>query len=312
MPGTNSPEITSNLAASITKKASTQTYFTIRLLVDREKVQDAYRAYAYFRWVDDELDAEGGGNSGSKSFVERQRSLLEACYRREPAHASDPHEQLLIELVQSSGAANDGLQVYLRNMMNVMAFDAERRGRLISQLELNAYTRSLATAVTEAMHYFIGHDCPAPQDDTRYHAVTAAHITHMLRDTFDDIRAGYYNIPREVLEADRIGAAEISSKPYREWVKSRVELARKYFKAGRAYLLQVESARCRIAGFAYASRFEGVLKAIEKDGYLLRDSYTERQGLAVMARAAGSIFHMAMDRHHKHLAPLHEKSLRGL
>ena len=46
-------------ASSITKAASKQTYYTIRFLVDRERVEDAYRAYAYFRWVDDVLDAIG-------------------------------------------------------------------------------------------------------------------------------------------------------------------------------------------------------------------------------------------------------------
>jgi phytoene/squalene synthetase len=44
------------LAPSITKAASKQTYYTVRFLVDHERVADAYRAYAYFRWVDDTLD----------------------------------------------------------------------------------------------------------------------------------------------------------------------------------------------------------------------------------------------------------------
>ncbi len=43
----------SNLAASITKAASRQTFYTVRLLADRDLLDDAYRAYAYFRWVDD-------------------------------------------------------------------------------------------------------------------------------------------------------------------------------------------------------------------------------------------------------------------
>ncbi len=49
-----------NTAIAITKAASKQTYATIRFLVDRERVNDAYLAYAYFRWVDDVLDAESG------------------------------------------------------------------------------------------------------------------------------------------------------------------------------------------------------------------------------------------------------------
>ena len=47
-----------SLASAITKAASTQTYYTIRFLVDRPRMDDAFRAYAYFRWVDDVLDAE--------------------------------------------------------------------------------------------------------------------------------------------------------------------------------------------------------------------------------------------------------------
>ena len=44
------------LGARITKASSKQTYYTFRLLADRERLEDAYRAYGYFRWVDDILD----------------------------------------------------------------------------------------------------------------------------------------------------------------------------------------------------------------------------------------------------------------
>ena len=195
-------------------------------------------------------------------------------------------EQMLIELVQRDREKNSGLQSYLYNMMQVMEFDAKRRGRLISQTELNEYTRWLATAVTEAMHYFIGHHsyAPRPHNETRYLAVTGAHITHMLRDTFDDVQAGYYNIPREVLEANDIGPQDIQSKAYRAWVQSRVQLARSYFKAGREYLARVENPRCRLAGFAYTARFEWLLDTIEQENYFLRPEYNERKRLGTGLR----------------------------
>jgi len=229
------------LAASITKAASKQTYYTIRLLADRERVADAFRAYAYFRWVDDSLDAEAGSKSAVReveasersAFVNRQKSLLEECYRGESPRDVNPEEKMLVELIRGDTEKNSGLQSYLRNMMAVMVFDAGRRGRLISQAELNEYTRWLASSVTEAMHYFIGHYCYSPNNEARYLAVTAAHITHMLRDTFDDIQAGYYNIPREVLEANHISPQDWQSDAYRAWVRSRVDLARVYFRAGR-------------------------------------------------------------------------------
>ena len=265
------------LASSITKAASQQTYYTIRFLVDHERVADAYRAYGYFRWVDDALDAGSVSRAERSAFLERQKSLLEKCYRGELPQDATIEEKMLIELVQHDHERNSGLQSYLRNMMQVMDFDAKRRGRLISQAELNEYTRWLASAVTEAMHYFIGHGCYSPHDETRYLAVSGAHITHMLRDTFDDVQAGYYNIPREVLEADHIQPQDIKSKTYRVWVKSRVQLARQYFKAGREYLAKVEEPRCRLAGFAYTARFEWLLDTIEREGYSLRPGYSERK-----------------------------------
>jgi phytoene/squalene synthetase len=155
---------------------------------------------------------------------------------------------------------------------------------LISQVELNKYTRWLASAVTEAMHYFIGNGAFTPQDETRYLAVSAAHVTHMLRDTFDDVQAGYYNIPREVLEANHIGPQDVHSAAYRAWVKSRVQLAREYFEAGRDYLARVQNRRCRLAGFAYTARFAWLLDTIEREGYSLRPQYSERRSIGTGLR----------------------------
>ena len=268
------------LAIAITKAASKQTYYTIRLLADRDRVADAYRAYAYFRWVDDVLDAESGSGSERCLFLKRQESLLEKCYQGEAPRDVDLEEEMLVALVQNDTEKNSGLQFYLRNMMAVMAFDVERRGRPISQAELNAYMRWLADAVTEAIHYFIGHDDFSPHTEARSLAVAGAHITHMLRDTFEDTQAGYYNIPREVLDANHITPQDVQSEAYRAWVRERVRLARTYFKAGKQYLNHVENPRCRLAGFAYAARFEWLLNIIEKEDYCLRPEYRERKSLA--------------------------------
>jgi hypothetical protein len=277
--------MTATVASSITKAASKQTYYTIRFLVDRDRVDGAYRAYGYFRWVDDILDADSGSDAvlsevkvaERRAFLERQKSLLEECCRSETPRDASIQEKILVELVKHDQEKNSGLQSYLRNMMQVMDFDAQRRGRLISQVELNEYTRWLATAVMECIHHFIGHDDCTPHDETRYLAVSAAHITHMLRDTFDDVQIGYYNIPREILEENHIGPRDVSSDAYRAWVKERVQLAREYFKAGKGYFARVQNARCRLACFAYIARFEWLLDTIEREGYCLRPRYDERK-----------------------------------
>lgn len=291
-------------ASSITKAASKQTYYTIRFLVDRDRVEDAYRAYGYFRWVDDTLDAESATAAERSAFIQRQKSLLEKCYGGEIPSDVDIQEQMLIDLVQHDHEKDSGLQSYLCNMMQVMEFDARRRGGPISQAELNEYTRWLATAVMECIHYFIGHDDFAPYNETRYLAVAGAHITHMLRDTFDDARIGYYNIPREVLDANRIEPQDVATDAYRNWVRSRVQLAREYFKAGKNYFARVQNRRCQLACYAYIARFEWLLDTIEREGYLLRPQYNERKsagtGLRMSWLTFSSIFRLqAVDALHQ-------------
>lgn len=266
-----------NLAASITYKASKQTYLTVLFLVDGGMTADAYKAYAYFRWVDDTLDQEGNSKAERLSFVKRQNALIDQCYGVQgcpPPHALSEEEYLLVDLIRNDQGKNSGLQLYIRNLMAVMVFDAERRGELITAQQLTNYERWLATAVTEALHFYIGHYCGAPRNELRYLAATGAHIAHMLRDTFDDLAAGYYNIPLEYLEKWHITPQDVSSEAYRNFVKERVALARHYFDCGRKYLAMVKNLRCRLAGYSYIARFTPVLNAIERNHFLLKpDSF---------------------------------------
>jgi phytoene/squalene synthetase len=275
----NHTRSTQRLARSITWAASKQTYYTVRFFADRDRADDAYRAYAYFRWVDDQLDEGGLSESERTAFVERQVGLVKHFYQGDCPQPLLEEERLLADLIGSDQEPESGLQSYIHHMMAVMAFDAERRGRLISEAELSAYTRCLATAVTDALHHFIGHRCGAPQSELRYQAATGAHITHMLRDTLEDVEVGYVNIPREVIESSGISPLDTQNPVYRAWVMHRVNLARECFEAGHAYLDRVKNPRCRMAGYAYIGRFESVLDAIARDGYRLRAAYPECKAL---------------------------------
>jgi hypothetical protein len=288
--------MTPGLAAAITRSASRQTDATIRYLVDRDRREDAYRAYAYFRWIDDALDAEVGADADPemercirRRFLDRQRSLLDRSLRGETIRDASPQEAMLVELVRGAGPAEAGLESYLRTMMLVMDFDVRRRGHLVSATELDEYTRWLAIAVTEAIAHFIGHDAATPQDETRYRAVSGAHVLHMLRDTFDDLRAGYYNVPRELLETHSIGPGAVNCDAYRGWVRERVALARADLDAGRSYFARVESRRHRLAGLAYIARFEWLIEVLERDDYRLREAYRERASLATGLRMGGQV-----------------------
>ena len=287
-------------AAAITRAASIQSYLTIRWLADRARRADAFALYAYFRWLDDMVDVHLPDLDRRQAFVARQRYLLSMAADGTTSDDASPEEALLATLFSahetrgSDDGTADGLLLSLTSMLDVMEFDARRRGRAVPQRELDEYTHDLAVAVTEALHHCIGHGCRSPRDDTRYVAVTGAHVAHMLRDLVEDLAAGYVNVPAELLAGSPgdLCAGDLHDPAMRAWVQDRVELARSCFVTGRRYLERVENPRCRLAGHAYIARFEWVLEAIERDGYRLRPAYPERAtlrgGLTIAADAARS------------------------
>lgn len=270
------------LASAMTRAASRQSWYTIRFLVDRGRVDDAWRAYAYFRWVDDRID-EGEGDAAARAdFLRRQQALVEAAYRAascgRPMPADlGPEEQLLADLIAGDTEVDSGLQTYLRNMMAVLAFDVERRGRLISAAELDRYIDLLAAGVTAALFHFIGHDCPVAPSAERARAVGGACVIHQLRDLIEDCANGYVNIPAEYLATHGITPGDVAHPAMRRWVTGRVALARDCFREGRAFIARLGNARRRLAGRAYIARFEYMANIIERDGYLLRAAYPERK-----------------------------------
>jgi phytoene/squalene synthetase len=277
---------TATLARSITWASSKQTYYTVRLLVDPNLVNDCYRAYAYFRWADDIVDDVSQSIDERISFIRQQRELIDRLYRDERPDGLTSEEELIADLIGNDEKENAGLESFIRNFLAILEFDAHRKGQFISQSELPWYSDCLGKAVTDCIQFFIGHDHPYPTAEEQYLAATAAHITHMLRDMVQDIPDGFINMPWEYLEAHGIGPQDVDSPPFRAWVRKRVELARSYFRAGKRYLDELDVLRCKIAAYWYCARFEGVLDSIERDGYVLRPGYKERRKASTWVKMA--------------------------
>jgi phytoene/squalene synthetase len=271
---------TAELAQSITWTGSKQTYYTGRLMVDKDLVSDFNRAYAYFRWSDDMIDASSLSSDERIAFIKRQRDLIYRLYNHNRPDELTAEEEILADLICHDRGENSGLQSFIRNMFAIIEFDTYRKDRIINESELTWYTNSLAKSVTDGLQYFVGNGHPYPASDSRYSAALAAHITHLLRDMVHDTRDGFINIPREYLETHNIGPDNIQNPLYQAWVRARVELAREHFHQGKRYLGELDVLRTKIVGFWYCARFESVLNTIERDGYKLRDVYEERRKIS--------------------------------
>ena len=268
---------TAVLAQSITHHGSKQTYFTARLMVDKDLKSDFFRSYAYFRWIDDMIDIHSQTDEERTNFIERQKNIIEGLYRNEHFENLTIEEQIIAELIQNDRSDGGGLESFIRNMFAIIEFDAHRIGRLISRDELIWYTSKLGKSVTDGILYFVGNGHPYPKTEYKYLAATAAHITHLLRDMLRDMADGFINIPREYLDEYGISHENIDSYPFKSWVQKRVGQARDYFRDGKIYLDDLEVLRSKIVGHWYCARFEGILDVIERDGYVLRDAYSENR-----------------------------------
>ena len=271
---------TAALARAITRAGSKQTYYIARLMVNRDLVDDFCRAYAYFRWADDVIDVSSRSDDERTSFAKRQRALIDRLYKGERPDDLAPEEEIVADLIAHDRGEHSGLESFVRNMFAVIEFDAHRKGRLISQRELTRYSDCLSRSVVDGLQYFIGNGHPYPAADNRYLAAVGAHIAHLLRDMVQDTADGFTNIPREYLKAHGIGPGDVDSPPFRAWVQEQVAQARRCFRQGKRYLDTLDVLRCKIVGYWYCARFEGVLDAIEHDGYILRAVYNKRRKLS--------------------------------
>ncbi len=279
-------DATAALARAITHASSQQTYHTIRLLADRDLVDDCYRAYAYFRWADDMVDVSCGSTDERVSFIGQQRKLIDRLYTGKRPDRLTAEEEMLADLIGHDQEESSGLRSFIYNFLAVIEFDAHRKGRLISQEELAWYSNTLGKAVTDCVLHFVGHGQPYPDTESRFMGPVGAHIAHMLRDMLLDAAVGFINIPREYLEANGIQPTDVSTEAYRAWVRGRVEQARQCFREGERFFEQLALLRRKIVGYWYCARFEGLLNAIERDGYVLRAAYNERRRLESLLRFA--------------------------
>lgn len=273
-------ESSAELARSITWEGSKQTYFTGRLMIDRDLVDDFYRAYAYFRWIDDVIDDTTKTDREGINFIKQQRELIDTLFSGDQPNDLSPEEQILADLISHDRGENSGLQSFIRNMFTIIEFDAYRKSWTIDLEELLWYSNCLSKSVTDGIQYFIGNGYSYPDGDDRYAAAFAAHIAHLLRDTLPDTAGGFINIPAEYLEKHNIKPDDVDSDPYRAWVRERVVEARKDFDEGKRYLNDLDILRCKIVGRWYCARFEAVLDTIVSDDYYLRPEYEERRQIS--------------------------------
>ena len=125
-------KISTLLAREITLNASKQTFFIIKILVDKGLKDDCYRAYAYFRWVDDMVDEVHQKKSEKIEFINRQVHLAELLFNGDRQVILSDEEEMLADLIFDDQCPQGLLKSYIYNFLSIIKFDADRHGERIS------------------------------------------------------------------------------------------------------------------------------------------------------------------------------------
>jgi phytoene/squalene synthetase len=273
------------LAKKITKDSSVQTYWTTKFLVDRDKQEDSFKAYAYLRWIDDQIDEKLKTKIEGDQFMQRQKQIIQAAYEGGKIPKLADEERMVVELIIKNKTNNPLLKSFLVNFIEVIDFDAGRKHKHVTTDKLEWYSDLVAKAVTDGIMHFIDHDAQLPTTGEKYLAARGAHITHMLRDMYEDEEEGFINVPGEYLKQHNLKPLDVDKPDYRLYVKERVEMARKHLNEGKKYIDRLRGLRVKIAAYWYCARFEPILDVIERDNYRLREDYDQYKGLQSRLRA---------------------------
>jgi phytoene/squalene synthetase len=267
----------SALGEIITKRSSFQTYITFKLLADHALVQDSFDGYAYFRWLDDQIDVHAKTKKERIFCIQRQKKIIALAYAKKQCFPLLPEEHLIYSLIISHPDSHSKLASFIKNFISIIEFDAKRKYVIISGKELIWYSKTLAVAVIDCIEYFINHNFPYPASPQQYNAAIGAHITHMLRDYYEDLEEGFINIPSEYLSSHNIHPQDTASPAFTDWVKQRVHEARINLDSGMKYWDNLPVLRSKIAAHWYCTRFLTVIRKIEKDRFVLRTFYPRKR-----------------------------------
>jgi phytoene/squalene synthetase len=263
------------LARRMTWRGSKQSFLVGQFLVDRKLRNDFFRAYAYFRWIDDMIDEVIPTRRGRIEFIDRQSELIRSIYSNQEIKIENEEEEILLDLIKNDKSTHNGLKSFIEKMFSIIEFDTLRKDSVIREEELDLYNKMLGISVVDGLQYFIGHQHLYSASANRYEAAIAAHKTHLLRDMKKDFKNGFYNIPLEIIGKDHSLDLDILQYIHRDWIKEQVEEARQGFQIGKQYIENMQVLRCKIAAILYSFRFKIILDKIEKDGFILREKYYE-------------------------------------
>lgn len=204
--------------------------------------QYALLAFAYLKLFDNDVDEDADGARAGDAFTVH-RALAERSYAGAPPAAVLPFVQQLGAHVFAFDRANGSpLRGFLSDAVESMAVDIARRGKLLSQAEIDANFHLGGGGTVRGIAWFAAPDVLLPEP--LVHALCDAYMhADSLIDLEHDLAFGLINVP-----AEAVARGVDPFRPAEAWVQEQARLCEARFDAALARLGEIPSLRLREVG----------------------------------------------------------------
>jgi phytoene/squalene synthetase len=245
------------------KTVSPFSYYFGRLFFVSERREILYKAYGYFRWLDDIVDQAAIPRQQADEIIQRQSQLIAAWYEGRDSLQGQDTESLMKDVIQCNRPLGCPLRPMARGFLDALSWDVQRRYTIVEQEALDRYSQLLGCSYAHGLLFGFG----LSPVESRYQTIVylggvASHLSHMIRDYEEDRELGYINISREALRRFQIDLDESQSANVRRWKRSLARKACAMFREARKQRNTLPTARARIGFDLVSSRYYRIARRL--------------------------------------------------
>lgn len=245
-----------------------EAYLATQLFIRGKRGRLANLLYSYLRWVDDFIDNTDNDKSDQENFLFKQSAIIDSLYSGNKPKTKNHLEEALSEIVKYDMVNGYSLKTVIKKMFEVFDFDIKRKNIFPDFVGLNGYSKKIGDAYTRALLFFLAPSLPYREEYSV--SAYASHQVHLLRDFIIDRESGYFNISEEELKEYHIKENLIQDEAFFLWVKDKINNIKLLFINGKKEFKNIPVLKVRLTGHLYCSRYERVIRQIEKDNYKLK------------------------------------------
>ena len=228
--------------------------------------------YAYFRWLDDQIDAPDISKFKAELCIQKQNKLISLFVDGIDTNKDNlnPYEKMLILLLTLDKQLGSHLRSNILEMFAALEFDVIRRNKYCNGNSLNDYSRKIGGSFTEFILICTTRKTINVKTIECFRlAGYAAHNIHLLRDFYEDLQLGYINISREDIIKFGFENHDLKSVDINPWVRFRVQICKQYIHDCFIIIKSINSLKVYFLFLIISAPYVFFAQKIEENNYEL-------------------------------------------